>query len=66
MSAWAMHGGPTQWAPALGRPIAPDEHLIVVASRAGLGRLLRRTAASPEPVEALPSERGPLGSGVPA
>ena len=45
-------GAQTLWAPSPGRRIARSERLIVVATRAGLGHLLARTAPRPADVAA--------------
>jgi Trk K+ transport system NAD-binding subunit len=38
-----------EWAPAANRPLVAADRLIVVATRAGLGRLLRLSSAVPSP-----------------
>jgi Trk K+ transport system NAD-binding subunit len=40
-----VEDGSTVWAPAQDRRLSPDDVLFVVATKAGLGRLLARTAA---------------------
>jgi Trk K+ transport system NAD-binding subunit len=50
--------GPVAWLPAADRPLAADDVLVVVTTRAGLGWLLGHTAPTPTPARTRPD--GPL------